>query len=72
MLMGQQEGHLFFRAYTAKLKTVDELSPEFLAKAREKHSAYLEPPALDSWGQPNDSTYNMYKREREPVPVDQS
>ena len=72
MLMGQQEGHLFFRAYTAKLKTVDELSPEFLAKAREKHSAYLEPPALDSWGQPNDSTYNMYKREREPASVDQS
>jgi hypothetical protein len=72
MLMGQKEGHLFFRAYTAKLKSIEELSPEFLAKAREKRAAYLEPPELDSWGQPNDSTYNMYKREREPVPVDQT
>jgi hypothetical protein len=72
MLMGQAEGHLFFRAYTAKLKTIDELSPEFLAKAREKHEEYLVAPELGSWGQPNDSTYNMYKRERQPLPIENS
>jgi len=72
MLMGQQEGHLFFRAYTAKLNSAEELPPEFLAKANEKHAEYLVPPELDSWGQPNDSTFNMYKKTRQPVQPDAS
>ena len=70
MLMGQAEGHMFFRANMAKLNGPEELPEAFVAKANENHAAYLEPPSTDSWGQPNDSTYNMYIRERSPQPVD--
>lgn len=69
MLMGQSEGHLFFRANMTKLDSLEALPEAFLAKARQEHEAYLEPPSLDSWGTPNDSTYNMYKRNRSPQPA---
>jgi len=70
MLMGQADGHLAFSASTAKLNSMDEVPAAFLEKASKDHSAYLEPPTLDSWGQPNDSTFNMYKRERTPLSAD--
>ncbi|NND53906.1 MAG: DUF1838 family protein [Gammaproteobacteria bacterium] len=70
MLMGQAEGNLYFRANMAKLSGPEEIPAAFVEKANEKHAAYLEPPSLDSWGQPNDSTYNTYERERSPQPVD--
>jgi hypothetical protein len=66
MLMGQAEGHLFFRANMAKLATLDDVPAALLAKAHEDHEAYLEPPGIDSWGTPNDSTFNMYRKERKP------
>lgn len=68
MLMGPAEGHLFFRANMAKLKSLDDVPAAFLAKARKEHEAYLVAPDTDSWGTPNDSTYNMYKRLRTPQP----
>ncbi len=70
MLMGQAKGHMFFRANMAKLNSPDEIPPAFIEKAMQKHEAYLEPPSLDSWGQPNDSTFNTYVRERSPQPVE--
>jgi len=70
MLMGQAEGHMAFRADMAKLNGPDEIPAAFLEKANQKHAAYLEPPSLDSWGQPNDSTFNTYMRERSPQPVE--
>ena len=70
MLMGQAEGHMFFRANMAKLNGPEEIPAAFIEKANEKHAAYLEAPSVDSWGQPNDSTYNTYERERSPQPVE--
>ncbi len=70
MLMGQAEGHMYFRANMAKLSSPDEIPAAFREKAMQKHAAYLEPPSLDSWGQPNDSTFNTYMRERSPQPVE--
>jgi len=70
MLMGQAEGHMYFRANMAKLSSPDEIPAAFVEKAMQKHAAYLEPPNLDSWGQPNDSTFNTYVRERSPQPVE--
>ncbi len=70
MLMGQAEGHMYFRANMAKLNSPDEIPAAFMEKAMQKHAAYLEPPSLDSWGQPNDSTFNTYVRERSPQPVE--
>lgn len=70
MLMGQAEGHMFFRADMAKLNSMDEVPAAFLAKAEKDYPEYLEAPSLDSWGKPNDSTFNMYKRERKPQSVE--
>lgn len=70
MLMGQAEGHMFFRANMAKLGSPDDIPPAFMEKAMQQHAAYLEPPGLDSWGQPNDSTFNTYVRERSPQPAE--
>lgn len=70
MLMGQAEGHMYFRANMAKLNGPQEIPGAFLDKANQKHAAYLEAPSVDSWGQPNDSTFNTYVRERSPQPVE--
>jgi hypothetical protein len=70
MLMGQVPGQLYFRANTAKLGSSDDIPARFTDKAMQKHAAYLEPPTVDSWGQPNDSTFNTYMRERSPQPVE--
>jgi len=70
MLMGQTEGHLFFRCLTQKFGNVKELPKAFLAKAEKEYPQYLDAPPVDSWGkQPNDSTFNMYKRLRKPAPA---
>ncbi len=70
MLMGQTEGHLFFRCQTQKFGSVKDLPKAFLAKAEKEYPAYLDAPPVDSWGkQPNDSTFNMYKRLRKPAPA---
>jgi hypothetical protein len=69
MLMGQAEGHLYFRCQTQKFGGISELPKAFLAKAEKGYAQYLEAPPADSWGkQPNDSTFNMYKRLRKPAP----
>lgn len=69
MLMGQAEGHLFFRCQTQKFGSVSDLPKAFLARAEKGYAQYLEAPAVESWGkQPNDSTFNMYKRLRKPAP----
>ena len=70
MLMGQAEGHMFFRCQTHKFDKISDLPKDFLAKAEKGYSQYLDAPAIDSWGkQPNDSTFNMYKRNRKPAPA---
>lgn len=70
MLMGQSEGHLFFRCQTHKFDRIADLPKEFLARAEKGYSQYLDAPAADSWGkQPNDSTFGMYKRTRKPAPA---
>lgn len=69
MLMGQAEGHMFFRCQTQKFASVKDLPKAFLAKAEKDYPQYLDAPPADSWGkQPNDSTFNMYKRTRKPAP----
>ena len=69
MLMGQQEGHLYFRCAMRDYPRVEDLPRAFLDKAEKEFPEYLVPPACDSWGQPNDSTFNMYKRLRTPAPA---
>lgn len=69
MFMGQQEGHLYFRAGMTKYGKVEDLPRAFLDKAEKDHPEYLVPPTGDSWGQPNDSTFNMYKKEHKPMSV---
>ena len=67
MLMGQTEGHLYFRCSMSSYDSLDALPATFLEKARKDHPEYLVTPDFSTWGQPTDSTFNMYKKERTPV-----
>jgi len=69
MLMGQAEGHLFFRCSMTKYASHSELPADFLTKAEKDHPDYLVAPDFADWGQSNDSTFNMYKKERTPLPA---
>ena len=69
MLMGQQEGHLFFRCAMTKYGQIEDLPRAFLDKAEKEFPEYLVPPAGDNWGTPTDSTFNMYKKLRTPAPA---
>ncbi len=66
MLMGQAEGHLFFRCNMTKYARHEDLPADFLAKAEKDHPEYMVPPEFKDWGKHNDSTFNMYKKERTP------
>ena len=69
MQMGQAEGNLFFRCSMTKYEDHSALPPALLAKAEKDHPEYLVVPEFKDWGLPNDSTFNTYKRERQPLPV---
>jgi len=69
MQMGQAEGHLFFRCSMTKYPDHGALPPALLAKAEKDHPEYLVVPEFKDWGLPNDSTFNTYKKERQPLPA---
>jgi len=43
------------------------LPEAFLAKAEREYLQFLEPPKPDSWGTPNNSSFNVYKDLRSPA-----
>lgn len=67
MLMGGREGHLFYRCNTRKLTRFEELPQDVLAYTEKHYPEYLvyETP----WKLPNESSWEVYKRERKPAPV---
>jgi hypothetical protein len=67
MLMGQTEGHLFYRCSMHKFTRIEDLPEAFLAKAEREYLQFLEPPKPDSWGTPNNSSFNVYKDLRSPA-----
>lgn len=67
MLMGQAEGHLFYRCAMHKFSRVKDLPKNFLAKAEREYPEFLEPPKPESWGTPNNSSFNVYKAKRSPM-----
>ena len=68
MLMGQTEGHLFYRCSMHKFTRVQDLPQAFLDKAEREYPDFLEPPKPESWGTPNNSSFNVYKETRTPMP----
>ena len=68
MLMGQAEGHLFYRTFMKKLDSIDEIPSALRARAEVDFPDYFEAPGLDTWGQPNNSSFGVYMSEREPAP----
>lgn len=64
MLMGQREGHLFYRSHTLKLDRVEDLPRDILAYTEKRFPKYLERPG--EWVSPNVSSFEMFARDREP------
>jgi Protein of unknown function (DUF1838) len=64
MLMGQREGHLFYRSHTLKLDRVEDLPKDILAYTEKRFPKYLEAPK--EWVQPNVSSFEMFARDRKP------
>jgi hypothetical protein len=69
MLMGQTEGHLYYRCSMHKFTRVEDLPNAFLEKAEREYPEFLAPPAPESWGTSNNSSFNVYKKLRSPMAV---
>lgn len=67
MLMGQTEGHLYYRCSMHKFTRVEQLPKAFLAKAEREYPEFLSAPEPESWGTPNNSSFNVYKESRSPM-----
>ena len=66
--MGQAEGHLLYRTFMKKLDSVDEIPASIRSKAEKEYPEYFEAPGLDTWGQPNNSSWNVFMDENTPKP----
>jgi hypothetical protein len=66
MLMGQREGHLFYRSHTLKLARPEDLPPDILAYTQKRFPKYLQAP--DRWVEPNVSSFEVYARDHKPKP----
>lgn len=66
MLMGQRPGHLFYRSHTLKLERVEDLPRDILAYTEKRFPKYLT--AQREWVEPNVSSFEMYARDRKPLP----
>ncbi len=66
MLMGQRPGHLFYRSHTLKLDRVEDLPKDILAYTEKRFPKYLT--AQREWVEPNVSSFEMYARDRKPLP----
>lgn len=66
MLMGQRTGHLFYRSHTLKLDRVEDLPKDILAYTEKRFPKYLT--AQREWVEPNVSSFEMYARDRKPLP----
>jgi hypothetical protein len=64
MLLGQREGHLFYRSHTLKLDRVEDLPPDILAYTEKRWPKYLSAPT--EWVEPNVSSYEVYARDHRP------
>jgi hypothetical protein len=68
MLMGQAEGHMLYRTFMKKLGSLDELPKDLRKKAEKEYPDFFQAPGLDTWGQPNESSFGVYMSERQPAP----
>lgn len=64
MLMGQQEGHLFYRSHTRSLKGPEELPKDIRDYAEKNFPEYFEAPK--EWVVPNESSFEKFARTRKP------
>jgi hypothetical protein len=67
MLMGSGPGHLFYRCHTKALAGIDELPRHIRAYTEKNFPVYMEAPA--TWQTPNVTSFEVYKRDRKPVPI---
>ena len=67
MLMGDKPGHLFYRSHTMALNSTDDLPADIRAYTEKNFPKYLEAP--ESWTTPNETSFEVYKKENRPVPI---
>lgn len=68
MLMGQHPGHLLYRNVVQKVGGIDELPQRIVRETERRFPDYLHSPPDSSWGSFRTS-YQVYKEERQPVPL---
>jgi hypothetical protein len=66
MLMGQRPGHMFYRCATKKLDRFEQLPRGILAYAEKNLPQFLD--YNTPWRLPSESSYEVYKKLRKPVP----
>lgn len=66
MLMGGEEGSLFYRTGLRKLASVDQIPPHLVARAKARYPQYLVTP--DTWTVNNVSSFEVFKKMRTPAP----
>jgi hypothetical protein len=64
MLMGQKEGHLFYRSHTRSLKGPEELPKDIHDYAEKNFPEYFAAPT--EWVVPNESSFEKYARTHKP------
>jgi len=68
MLMGQREGHLFYRSHYRKLPGgIAELPETIRAYTEQHYPDYLVAPT--EWTEPNLTSFETYARDQQPAPV---
>jgi Protein of unknown function (DUF1838) len=66
MLMGQKPGHMFYRCTTKKLEKFEQLPKSILNYTEKNFAKYLD--YNTPWRLPNESSYEVYKKLRKPMP----
>lgn len=67
MLMGQAPGHLFYKTVTRRMEEGIDGLPDHIRQYTEKnYPDYFSAPKI--WKEPNVSSYEVYKKERQPQP----
>jgi hypothetical protein len=69
MLMGQADGHVLYRSFMNRCKSVDSLPANLLAYMKSKYPEFLQAPGPETWGKPNDSSWTVYMAQNKPKPA---
>jgi hypothetical protein len=66
MLMGRTPGQLVYRAFTKKVKRVEDLPTRLRTYAERNYAEFLKPPTEEDYKRPPESSWEVFKEKRKP------